>query len=91
MSDSPQQRQIARGALVLELAKLLPGAQPVVRSGVLAGLARLRVQQAATALVGMIDGPHEGEVRAALAAEFGQKKERNWKLWLRENRLPEGT
>ena len=82
---------IARGALARELRKLLPGAKPAVRHGVLAGLARLRVRQAAVALVAMIDGPHGIDARAALAAEFGQKKEQDWKRWLQESRLPEGT
>ena len=83
--------KIARGALARDLLKLVPGANPVVRRGLLAGLARLRVRPAAVALADMIGGPHDGEVRAALAAEFGQKKERDWKLWLQESRLRSGT
>lgn len=84
---------IARGDLAEKLAALLADPEEAVRRAAVRGLARLRVQQAARVLVGLLDGPLGPEARAALAAAEARPADSNWRAWLDspECRLPEGT
>jgi hypothetical protein len=85
--------EIARGALVGQLEKLLEDPDPDVRAAAIDGLSRLRVHQAAETLVGLLGGPYDAHATQALIRISGLPIDTDWRAWL-ENplfRLPEGT
>lgn len=85
--------EIARGALVVQLRKLLEDPDPDMRVAAIDGLSRLRVHQAAETLVGLLKGPLDAQATQALIEVSGLPIDTDWHSWL-ENplfRLPEGT
>jgi HEAT repeat protein len=85
--------KIARGDLSEKLGALLADPDEAVRRAAVRGLAKLRVQQAARVLVGLLDGPLGAEARAALAGAESLPPETDWRAWLDSQAcpLPEGT
>jgi hypothetical protein len=83
--------RIARGDLAAQLRPLLASPEEPLRAGAIRGLGRLKVKQAAAALVSMMGGPHESEGRAALSRLTGLPATTDWVRWLEKCDLPEGT
>jgi HEAT repeat protein len=83
--------RIARGDLAARLRALLAVPDEPLREGAISGLGRLKVRQAAAALVSMVGGPYEAEGRAALSRLTGLPKGTDWSRWLESCDLPEGT
>jgi hypothetical protein len=85
--------QIARGALVRQLGRLLQEPDPDVRVAAIEGLGELRVHQAAEVLVDLLGGPYNDPAVRSLIRISGLPVDTDWRAWL-ENplfRLPEGT
>lgn len=82
---------IARGALARDLRRLLRDPEEKVRFAAVAGLGRLRVKTAAFVLADLIGTPLEKRALAALTTAYGEMAGDDWKYWIRECGLPEGT
>jgi len=78
--------RIAREDLAERLQVLLSDPEPLVRKGAAEGLGRLNVNQAAEALVSMLDGPFADEAKAALARITRLPAGTDWREWLRKGR-----
>lgn len=85
--------RIARGDLASRLVPFLEDEDSSVRQGAVRGLARLEVRQAAEALVALLGGPLEAEVRASLARATGLPPGSDWRGWFEAGASdwPEGT
>jgi HEAT repeat protein len=85
--------QIARGALVLRLRRLLADTDPDVRVAAIEGLGELRVHPAAQALMELRGGPYQEQAEKALENLSGLPADTDWRAWI-ENplfQLPDGT
>lgn len=84
---------IAKGDLAHTLSALLrdPDLDEQVRKGAIEGLGRLKVRQAAAALVEATNGPLGADARAALAELAEMPADTDWAEWLKTCRLPAGT
>jgi len=84
---------IARAGLATQLSRLLKDSEPKVRSAAVRGLARLRVKQAVTALLTVMDGNLGKLARTELARREKLPPETDWAAWVasKDCPLPEGT
>jgi HEAT repeat protein len=85
--------RLSRGAMTRSLRVLVRDPEASVRAAAVRALARLRVKQAAAALVELLDGPLGEQARAELAAHNGLPADTDWPEWLYRDAcpLPDGT